>query len=102
MVRPNKVDKLLAKKPYLRGWYQRKENLAMNRLIGPFNFTQIDSEANQIDAKHWKSLLTLSAEHNIEARDVNSIVPIKEKYYAGITPLFIRFYRTFKEVEDPE
>jgi hypothetical protein len=60
MVRPNKVDKLLAKKPY-SGRYQREENLSTNRLIGPFDFTQIDHELNRIDAKHWSTLLTLSA-----------------------------------------
>lgn len=77
MVRPDKVDELLAKKPFSRGWYQREENLATNGLIGPFDFTQIDNESHRIDTKHWKALLTLSAEHNIEARDVNSIVPLK-------------------------
>jgi hypothetical protein len=76
MVRPDKVNELLAKKPYSRGWYQREENLATNGLIGPFDFAQIDQESHRIDAKHWKALLTLSAEHNIEARDINKIVPL--------------------------
>jgi chemotaxis protein histidine kinase CheA len=76
MIRPEKVDELLAKKPYSRGWYQREENIATNGLIGPFDFTQIDQESHRIEARHWKELLTLSAEHNIEARDVNKIVPL--------------------------
>ena len=76
MIRPNKVDKLLAKKPYSRGWYQREENLATNGLIGPFGFTQIDNESHRIDAQHWNTLLTLAEQHDIEARDVNSIVPL--------------------------
>jgi hypothetical protein len=76
MIRPDKVDELLAKKPFSRGWYQREENLATNGLIGPIDFAQIDQESHRIKASHWNELLELTAEHNIEARDINSIVPL--------------------------
>jgi hypothetical protein len=76
MIRPEKVDELLAKKPFSRGWYQREENLATNGLIGPMDFTQIDQESHRIKAAHWNALLEITAEHNIEAKDINSIVPL--------------------------
>ena len=76
MVRPDKVDKLLAKKPTTQGWYQREENLASNGLIGPFNFAHIDNKAHRIDSKHWEALLILSLEHKVEASNINQIVPL--------------------------
>jgi hypothetical protein len=76
MVRPDKVDELLAKKPYSRGWYQREEDLATDGLIGPFDFSQIDQESYRIKANLWNELLELAAEHNIDAFDVNNIVPL--------------------------
>ena len=77
MVRPDKVDEMLAKRPTSRGWYQREENFATNGLIGPFDFATIDKEAYQIAPDLWTTLLELAAEHNIEATDINKIVPLE-------------------------
>jgi hypothetical protein len=40
------------------------------------DFTQIDQESHRIKAAHWNALLEITAEHNIEAKDINSIVPL--------------------------
>jgi hypothetical protein len=77
MVRPDKVDELLAKRPTSRGWYQREENLATNGLIGPFDFATIDKENHRIEPNHWTKLLELAAEYNIDATDINRIVPLE-------------------------
>jgi hypothetical protein len=76
MVRPDKVDEMLAKRPTSRGWYQREENLATNGLIGPFDFTTIEKEQHRIEPKLWATLLELAAEYNIEATDINKIIPL--------------------------
>jgi hypothetical protein len=76
MVRPDKVDEMLAIRPTSRGWYQREENLATNGLIGPFNFATIDKEQHRIEPKLWAKLLEQAAEYNIEATDINKIIPL--------------------------
>jgi hypothetical protein len=76
MVRPNKVDKLLAKKPYTRGWYQDKVNLAEDGIVGPFNFDTINGKANRITPKYWTELLQAAKEHDLYALDIKKVIPI--------------------------
>jgi hypothetical protein len=54
MIRPNKVDKILAKKSYTGGWYQHEVDIAEDGRVGPFNFDTSSGEANRIITKYWK------------------------------------------------
>jgi hypothetical protein len=76
MIRPNKVDDILAKKPYTRGWYQHGVNIAEDGVVGPFNFDTVSGEANRIAQKYWTELLEASKEHDIYALDIKKVTPI--------------------------
>jgi hypothetical protein len=76
MIRPNKVEEILAKKPYTRGWYQHGVNIAEDGIVGPFNFDTINGEANRIEQKYWTELLEASKEHDIYALDIKKVTPI--------------------------
>jgi hypothetical protein len=76
MIRPNKVDEILAKKQYTRGWYQHSVNIAEDGVVGPFNFDTISGEANRIEPKYWTELLEAAKEYDIYALDVKKITPI--------------------------
>ena len=75
MIRPNKVDEILAKKPYTRGWYQDEANIAENGIIGPFNL-DTSGEANRIAPKYWTELLKIAKEQDIHALDIKKVTPI--------------------------
>jgi hypothetical protein len=76
MVRPEKVDKLLASKPSTRGWYQDDINIAEDKIVGPFDFEQIDRTPHRIPERHWNSLIKESLHNNIDVTDVNKVTPL--------------------------
>jgi hypothetical protein len=76
MVHPNKIDEILEKKPYTRGWYQHGVNIAEEGSMGPFNFDTMSGDANRIEQKYWTELLEARKEHNIYALDIKKVTPI--------------------------
>jgi hypothetical protein len=56
VIRPNKVEETLAKRPYTRGWYQSTENLAEAGLVGPFIFSNLQGKTYRIADAIWKAL----------------------------------------------
>jgi hypothetical protein len=75
MVRPSKVDEILAKKAYTRGWYELETNIAEDGIVGPFNF-DTSGEANRIAPKYWDELLSEAKEQGIHATDIKKVTPI--------------------------
>jgi hypothetical protein len=76
MVRPEKVDKVLAKKPHTRNWYQEGVNLAEDSLVEPFDFTTISSDRHRVALEHWNKLVTLAKNYKVEASNVTVITPL--------------------------
>jgi hypothetical protein len=76
MVRPEKVDEVLAKRPNTRNWYQEGMNLAEDSLVGPFDFTKINGDRHRVAFEHWNKLTTLSKDYEVDARDVTAITPL--------------------------
>ena len=79
VLRPSKVEETLRKKPYTRGWYQGKVNLAEVGLIGPFNFTTNDKGASHhIPKTIWTALEALKDVRDglIDIKDINQILPL--------------------------
>ena len=76
MVKPEKVQDILAKRPYTRGWYQLEMNLAEDGIVGPFDFETIDGERYRIGENRWTTLLNLSEIENVDTDDVNTRVPL--------------------------
>ena len=76
MIRPNKVDKILAKKPFTRWWYQHEVNIAEDGIVGPFNFDTMSGEANRITQKYWTELLEAAKEQDIHATNIKKVTPI--------------------------
>jgi hypothetical protein len=79
VIRPNKVEETLVKKPYTRGWYQGKVNLAEDGLIGPFNLSTTKEETYRIDEEVWKILETCKEvkERRLDISDLNTVTPLK-------------------------
>jgi hypothetical protein len=75
MLRPNKVDEVLAKRQYTRGWYQGKVNLAEQAIIGPFNFSIDQNEQNRIHPDIWQELEECEEVKtgNVDIRDLNRV-----------------------------
>jgi hypothetical protein len=75
MLRPNKVDEVLAKRQYTRGWYQGKVNLAEQAIIGPFNFSIDQNEQNRIHPDTWQELEECEEVKtgNVDIRDLNRV-----------------------------
>jgi hypothetical protein len=55
VLRPNKVEEILAKKLCTRGWHQGTVNLAEQGIIGPFNFAIDLTEQQHISEDTWKA-----------------------------------------------
>jgi hypothetical protein len=76
MVRPEKVEEVLAKRPHTRNWYQEGINLAEDTLVGPFDFTIIGKDRHRVALEHWNKLVTVSKDYEVDARDVTAITPL--------------------------
>jgi hypothetical protein len=78
VLRPNKVEETLKKKPYTRGWYQDTMNLAEEGLVGPFNFSTLQRETYRIDHDIWKALEQCSdvTEGNVDISDTQRTIPL--------------------------
>jgi hypothetical protein len=79
VLRPNKVEETLAKKPYTRGWYQDTVNLAEKGIIGPFNFSQ--NSKNESDCIHpdiWRELEESEEvkSGSVDIDDLNRVTPL--------------------------
>jgi hypothetical protein len=76
MVRPEKLDKLLAAKPTTRRWYQDNINITEDKIIGPFNFKQIGMSPHRIAERHWNALVKEALHNNINVTDDNKVTPL--------------------------
>jgi hypothetical protein len=78
VLRPSKVEETLRKKPYTRGWYQGKVNLADNGLVGPFNFATKQGSSHLIPKAIWTALEDLEEVKDglIDIRDINQMHPL--------------------------
>jgi hypothetical protein len=79
VLRPNKVEEILAKRPYTRGWYQGTVNLAEQSIIGPFNFSQ--NSKNESDCIHpdiWRELEESEEvkSGSVDIDDLNRVTPL--------------------------
>jgi hypothetical protein len=79
VLRPNKVEEILAKRPYTRGWYQGTVNLAEQGIVGPFNFSQnSNNENNCIDPNIWRELEESEGEKSgsVDIDDLYRVTPL--------------------------
>ena len=79
VLRPNKVEELLAKRPYTRGWYQGTVNLAEQGLVGPFNFSIDPPGQFLIDPAIWTALEESEEVKagRVDIDDLNRITPLE-------------------------
>jgi hypothetical protein len=66
MVRPEKVAKVLAKRPHTRNWYQEGANLSEDALVGPFAFTMIKGDSHRVVLEHWHKLVTQAKDFEVD------------------------------------
>jgi hypothetical protein len=76
MVRPEKVEEVIAKRPHTRNWYQEGTNLAEDALVGLFDFTTIGKDRHKVALEYWIKLVTASKDYEVDARDVMAITPL--------------------------
>jgi hypothetical protein len=78
VLRPNKVETALIKAPYSRRWYQETVNLAEVEFVGPFNFCNVQGEANRIATDIWKALKERDEVRSgsVDIGDLNRITPL--------------------------
>jgi hypothetical protein len=56
LLRPKKVEEILAKTPCAQGWHQGTVNLAEQGIVGPLNFSIDQTEQHCIIEEMWKAL----------------------------------------------
>ena len=79
MLRPNKVDETLAKRPCTRGWHQGMVNLAEDGIVGPFNFSVNETaQPCYISQETWKAFEDSdeATSGSVDIEDLNRITPL--------------------------
>jgi hypothetical protein len=80
VLRPNKVEETLARKPYTRGWYQGTVNIAEQGIIGPFNFSIDQTEGqHRVSQDIWKALERSKEvkSGSVNISDLNRVTPLQ-------------------------
>ena len=79
VLRPNKVEETLARRPHTRGWCQGVVNLAEDGIVGPFNFS-VNKTAQPccISPDTWKALEDSeeATSGSVDIDDLNRITPL--------------------------
>jgi hypothetical protein len=80
VLRPNKVEEILAKKRCTRGWHQGTVNLAEQGIVGPFNFAINLTEQQRISEDMGKAFEECKEvkSGSVDITNLNRVTPLRE------------------------
>jgi hypothetical protein len=80
VLRPNKVEEILATKPHTQRWYQGTVNLAEQGIVGPFNFAINLTEQQRISEDMGKAFEECKEvkSGSVDITNLNRVTPLRE------------------------